>query len=176
LPIRIEHGDITELKVDVIVNAANSHLSHGAGVAGAISSAAGPGLDRESDEQVARDGPVPVGGIAVSGAYDLDARWVIHAVGPRYGLEEGSDSELLASAYRSSLEKALELGARSIAFPVISGGIFGYPMDEATQIAIDTSAPFADRIEITFVAFSVEILGHLEAALESSEASEGPLR
>lgn len=176
MAIRIRHGDITESKVDVIVNAANSHLSHGAGVAGAISSAAGPGLDRESEELVERDGPVPVGDVAVTGAYDLEARRVIHAVGPRYGMEEGSDSELLASAYRSSHEKALELGARSIAFPVISGGIFGYPMDEATKIAIDTSAPFADRLEITFVAFGVEILSHLEAALESSEASEGPLR
>ena len=173
MPIRIEHGDITESKVDVIVNAANSHLSHGAGVAGAISSAAGPGLDRESDELISRDGPVPVGGVAVTGAYALDARWVIHAVGPRYGLEEGSDSGLLASAYRSSLEKAIELGAQSIAFPVISAGIYGYPIEEATTIAVETSAPFADRLDIVFVAFDAETMGHLEAALEYSER---PLR
>ena len=160
----------------MIVNAANSHLSHGAGVAGAISSAAGPGLDRESDELISRDGPVPVGEVAVTGAYDLDARWVIHAVGPRYGLEEGSDSELLASAYKSSLDRAHELGAQSIALPVISAGIFGYPIEEATAIAISSSAPFADRLEIIFVAFDTETQARLEAALESSEASEGPLR
>ena len=112
----------------------------------------------------------------MTGAYDLNARWVIHAVGPRYRLEEGSASELLASAYKSSLDSALELGAQSIAFPVISAGIYGYPIEEATAIAINTSAPFADRIEVVFVAFDVEIMDHLEAALESSEASEGPLR
>ena len=89
-------------------------------------------------------------------------------MGPRYGDEGGREDELLASAYRSCLEKVLELGARSIAFPVISAGIFGYPIEDATRIAIESSTPFADRLDIEFIAFDDGTLSHLKSALDAS--------
>jgi len=120
-------GSIVEADVDVIVNAANSRLAHGGGVAGVISRAAGPGLDEASRAWLRREGPVPVGGVAVTAAGHLPFEAVIHAVGPRQG--EGDEEEKLTSAVASALDAADERGWRSVAFPAISAGIFGVPYD-----------------------------------------------
>jgi O-acetyl-ADP-ribose deacetylase (regulator of RNase III) len=130
--IRVIRADITTLEVDAIVNAANEHLQHGGGVALAISRAAGPELQAESNEVA----PVPTGHAKATGAYNLNAKWVIHAVGPRWFGGENQEPELLESAYRESMKRAKELGAESIAFPSISTAIFGYPIELAAPIAM----------------------------------------
>lgn len=123
-------GDITEVEADAIVNAANSYLEHGGGVAGAIVRKGGYVIQEESREWVRRHGPVPVGGVAVTGAGKLKAKYIIHAVGPRCGVEP---IEKLGEAVINSLRKAEELNLTSIAFPAISTGIFGCPYDEAAR-------------------------------------------
>ncbi len=135
-PVQIEtwRGDITTLDVDVIVNAANSQLLPGGGVCGAIHAAAGPALAEEC-RSVA---PVATGDAAATGGHDLAARWVVHAVGPIWGEASDDESaELLASAYRRSIEEADAVGATSIAFPAISTGIFGFPPQLAARTAVD---------------------------------------
>lgn len=123
-------GDITEVEADAIVNAANSYLEHGGGVAGAIVRKGGQVIQEESREWVRKHGPVPVGGVAVTSAGRLKAKYVIHAVGPRCGVEP---SEKLAEAVKNALLKAEELGLVSIALPAISTGIFGCPYDAAAE-------------------------------------------
>lgn len=127
-------GDITELDVDAIVNAANEQLAEGGGVCGAIHDAAGPELADECD----RVGPCRTGDAKATGGYELAAHWVIHAVGPRWGSGGDQKVALLASAYRRSVELADELGATSIAFPSISTGIYGFPQQLAAQTAVAT--------------------------------------
>ena len=128
-------GDITTLAVDVIVNAANSQLRPGGGVCGAIHAAAGPGLAEECRALA----PVATGDAAATGGHGLAARWVAHAVGPIWGEASDAESvELLASAYRRSIEVADGLGATSIAFPAISTGIYGFPPQLAARTAVDT--------------------------------------
>jgi O-acetyl-ADP-ribose deacetylase (regulator of RNase III) len=120
-------GDLLRQPVDAIVNAANSHLAHGGGVAGAISRAAGPELQRESDAHVRAHGPLPVGGAAATGAGALPFQAVLHAVGPQQG--EGDEESKLVSAIDSALAKAGEMGLRSVAFPAVSSGIFAVPLE-----------------------------------------------
>jgi O-acetyl-ADP-ribose deacetylase (regulator of RNase III) len=124
-------GDLTDERVDAVVNAANEHLRHGGGLAGAIVRRGGETIQWESD----RLAPVPVGGAVSTSAGDLPSRWVIHAVGPRWG--EGDEEEKLRSAVRSSLAEAHRLGARSVALPAISTGIFGYPKESGTRVLVD---------------------------------------
>ncbi len=126
--IRLIQGDITERDVDAIVNAANSHLQHGGGVAGAIVRKGGQVIQDESD----KIGFVPVGHAAITGAGKLRARYIIHAVGPRMG--EGDEGNKLKSAVLSSLQIASEKGLRSISMPAISSGIFGFPKDRCAAI------------------------------------------
>ena len=121
-------GDLTEARVDAIVNAANEQLLHGGGVAGAIARKGGPVIQEESR----RLAPVPTGGAVITSGGALEARYVIHAVGPRGGQPDAD--RLLASAVRSSLALAEERGLRSIAFPAISTGIFGYPLASCARI------------------------------------------
>jgi O-acetyl-ADP-ribose deacetylase (regulator of RNase III) len=138
--VEIHNGDITALDVDAIVNAANERLAPGGGVCGAIHSAAGPGLA----EACARLGGCPTGGARITEGYALSARHVIHAVGPVWqGGTEGED-DLLASAYRSSLDLAKRHGLASIAFPAISTGIYGYPLKRAAGIAVATVCGWLD--------------------------------
>ncbi|WP_291998628.1 ADP-ribose-binding protein [Caldivirga sp.] len=139
--VELIKGDITTLETDAIVNAANSYLEHGGGVAGAIVRRGGWEIQEESREWVRRHGPVPVGGVAVTGAGRLRAKYVIHAVGPRCGVEP---IEKLDDAVTNSLRKAEELNLVSIAFPAISTGIFGCPYEDAAVImakAIMREAP-----------------------------------
>ncbi|ACP37274.1 ADP-ribose-binding protein [Saccharolobus islandicus] len=126
LEIHLIKGDITEVEADAIVNAANSYLQHGGGVAYAIVKKGGYVIQKESDEYVEKYGPVPVGEVAVTSAGKLKSKYVIHTVGPRYGIE-GKDK--LESAIFKSLLKADELSLTSIALPAISTGIYGYPYE-----------------------------------------------
>ena len=137
--IRLVQGDITRESADAIVNAANSSLLGGGGVDGAIHRRGGPAI--LADCRKLRAGHygkgLPTGKAVATTAGDLDARWVIHTVGPRYSQEEDR-SELLASCYRESLRVADELGARTVAFPAVSAGIYGWPIDDAARIAVET--------------------------------------
>jgi O-acetyl-ADP-ribose deacetylase (regulator of RNase III) len=142
-------GDITTLRVDAIVNAANPALARGGGVCGAIFAAAGPDLDAAC----AGLGPCATGDAVATPGFRLPARFVIHAVGPVWRGGDHEEPRLLASAYRRSLEVARAIGARSLAFPAISTGIYGYPPDAAAEIAVRTLEAWAGDLEVTLVAF-----------------------
>lgn len=136
--IQIVEGDITTFTVDVIVNAANSALSGGGGVDGAIHRAAGSGLLAECRTL----GRCPMGEVRMTGAYNLPARYVIHAVGPVWQGGDYDEAELLANCYQNSLKSAVEHHLKTIAFPAISTGIYGYPLDQAASIALKTTSQF----------------------------------
>jgi len=138
--VEIVQGDLTQERVDAIVNAANSHLAHGGGVAGAIIRAGGWSIQQESDEWVRQHGPVSNSSPAYTNAGKLPARYVIHAVGPIWG--EGDEDRKLADAVRGSLRLASQLELKSIAFPAISTGIFGFPKQRAAQIFFTTLNEF----------------------------------
>ena len=133
----IQQGDITRLKVDAIVNAANTSLLGGGGVDGAIHRAAGPQLLAECRTL----GGCPTGEARITGGYNLPARHVIHTVGPVYG-GRPQDARLLAACYRNSLQLAVDNRVRTIAFPAISCGVYGYPIEDACNIAIRTCSEF----------------------------------
>jgi len=148
-------GDITEQEVDAVVNAANSSLLGGGGVDGAIHRRGGPEILAECRQlRASRYGKgLPTGQAVATTAGDLPARWVIHTVGPVWSAGEDR-SGLLASCYRESLRVADELGARTIAFPAISTGIFGWPMDDGARIAVETVAGTSTSVrEARFVLF-----------------------
>ncbi len=132
--IRVVHGDITEEPVDAIVNAANSHLAHGGGVAGAIVRRGGRVIQEESTRWVREHGPVPTGGAAITSGGRLPARYVIHAVGPRWGM--GNEESLLYQAVQSALALADEKQIRSISLPAISTGIFGFPKPLGVRVIL----------------------------------------
>jgi O-acetyl-ADP-ribose deacetylase (regulator of RNase III) len=134
--IEIYQGDLTKEPVDAIVNAANEHLMHGAGVAGAIRSAGGPVIIQESAAWVRTHGPVSHTEPAYTSAGNLPCRFVIHAVGPIWG--EGDEDRKLQEAITGSVKRAEELQAHSLAFPAISTGIFGFPVARAARIFIKT--------------------------------------
>ena len=170
MPIRLERGDITRSHADAIVNAANSHLAPGGGVSGAIHRAGGRSIAEEGAQWVREHGTVPVGGAAATTAGNLPSRYVIHAVGPIWQGGGAQETELLASAYRSSIEVADELGLTSIAFPSISTGIFGYPVEQAAPVAIAAVAGALDAArhvcEATFVLYDEETYRAYERAYE----------
>ncbi len=154
ITIEVLRGDIASQEdVEAVVNAANAQLKIGGGVAGAIHRAAGPGLTEETRQYV----PIEPGEAVVTGAHDLPNDYVVHCLGPRWGIDS-PEAELLASCYERALELADEHGVRSIAFPAISTGAFGYPFDEATEVTLETVWPMLDELEtverIRFVLYS----------------------
>lgn len=136
--LTLVEGDITNEKVDAIVNAANSMLIGGGGVDGAIHDAAGEKLDEECASIAAKIGRLPAGGAVITGGYELSAKHVIHAVGPRYTDGKHGEPAALESAYRESMKRAREAGVKTIAFPSISTGVYGYPVRDAAVIAVRT--------------------------------------
>jgi len=136
--IDIVEGDITKQEVDAIVNAANTSLLGGGGVDGAIHRAAGP----ELLEETRKIGGCPTGEARVSKGYFLPAKWVIHTVGPVWTGGKKNEESLLSSCYRNSLKAAQELGIKSIAFPSISTGVYGFPLERATEIALEETKKF----------------------------------
>lgn len=164
--MEIYNGDITRLEVDTIVNAANSTLLGGGGVDGAIHRAAGPELLEECRQL---DG-CPTGEARLTKGYRLPAKWVIHAVGPVWNGGQGKEAEKLASAYRSSLEIARNHRMKSIAFPNISTGVYGYPKEQAAIVAIRTVRKFLAENEwpekVIFAIFDQENLTIYREILE----------
>lgn len=160
------HTDITTLSVDALVNAANASLLGGGGVDGAIHRAAGPGLVAECRLL----GGCATGDAKATAGHGLPARWVIHTVGPVWRGGDEGEADLLASCYRRSLEVADELGARTVAFPAISTGVYGYPRDAAAAIAVTTlraTAPTSVE-EVTLVAFDAATLAVYERLLPTN--------
>ncbi|KOU55039.1 macro domain-containing protein [Streptomyces sp. MMG1533] len=153
--ITLVQGDITRQRADAIVNAANSSLLGGSGVDGAIHRRGGPAILEDCRRlRASQYGKgLPTGQAVATTAGGLDARWVIHTVGPVYSASEDR-SGLLASCYRESLRVADGLGARTVAFPAVSAGIYGWPMDDAARIAIETVRETETSVEdVTFVLF-----------------------
>ncbi|RRD63767.1 O-acetyl-ADP-ribose deacetylase [Fretibacterium sp. OH1220_COT-178] len=165
--IKVVRGDITKEVVDAIVNAANESLLGGGGVDGAIHRAAGPELLAECRSLKG----CRTGDAKTTKGYRLPARWVVHTVGPVWNGGEWGEPELLASAYRRSLEETLKVGARTVAFPAISTGVYGYPKDAAARIALRTIAEFltgCDAIrEVRLVCFGEDSAEAHRAALEA---------
>jgi O-acetyl-ADP-ribose deacetylase (regulator of RNase III) len=172
--IELVQGDITNERTDAIVNAANSSLMGGGGVDGAIHRAGGPAILEECKKVRATEWPdgLPTGEAVATTAGDLPATWVIHTVGPVYA--KGEDrSHLLASCHTKSLEVASEVGAKTIAFPAISTGVYGYPVEEAAGIAIRSVSQAQTGIEhARFVLFGDAAFGAFSRALEELEAIE----
>ncbi len=166
--IEVVVADITTLKVDAIVNAANRTLLGGGGVDGAIHRAAGPGLLAECKTL----GGCETGAAKVTGGYDLPARYVIHTVGPVWGGDPEAKDRLLAACYGNALDAAAGLGCRTVAFPAISTGIYGYPADRAARIAVRTLraglADLEDPPRVLLVAFDAAAAQTLRGALEDS--------
>lgn len=167
MKLTVVRGDITTIRADVIVNAANSGLLGGGGVDGAIHRAGGPAIlaaCRELRDTTLPDG-LPAGQAVATTAGELPATWVIHTVGPVYSSEEDR-SDTLASAYRESISVAESLGATSISFPAISAGVYGWPMGDATRIAVEAVASTGTDLAVTFVGFNQEAERGFLAALD----------
>ena len=151
--VEIVEGDITKQKVDAIVNAANTSLLGGGGVDGAIHRAAGP----ELLEECKKLGGCPTGGAKITKGYRLPAKYVIHAVGPVYRDGKHGEPELLASCYQNCFKLAVENGIKTIAFPAISTGAYGYPLEDATRIAMKETKQFLESNQsvekVVFVCF-----------------------
>jgi len=148
--VRVTRGDITGLRVDAIVNAANETLLGGGGVDGAIHRAGGPSIMKECREI----GHCPTGQAVVTGGGNLKAGYVIHTVGPVYSGGNRGEADLLKSAYLESLKKVTQKGLRSVSFPAISAGVYGYPLGEAASIALETAIDYVrDHEEIELVRF-----------------------
>jgi O-acetyl-ADP-ribose deacetylase (regulator of RNase III) len=168
--LRLLTGDITRVPADAIVNAANAALAGGGGVDGAVHRAGGPAIMQELDRIRERIGRCETGSAVATTAGNLPARWVFHAVGPVYRDGKNGEAELLASAYRACLQLAGERGARSITFPSISTGAFGYPLEEAAAIALKTVREHLQLAntavqEVTFVLFDRRTYDAYERAM-----------
>jgi len=171
--IELVQGDITQQEVDAIVNAANSQLAGGGGVDGAIHRAAGPVLMEQTRQRYPEG--CATGSAVVTDAGNLNAKYVFHAVGPRWRGGLHDEPELLRSAYRRCLELAVENGCASIAFPAISTGVYGYPLDRAAEDALQTVREFLEQHQgpqlVRFVLFGEGAYGAFSRVLE--EMTEG---
>lgn len=173
--IKIVGGDLLTQDVDMIVNAANTHLIHGAGVAGVIARAAGPAMQAESNKKR----PIPTGGAIVTTAGELPFKGVVHAVGPVWGGGEFQEDVLLRFAHKSAVIQAARAGAHKLAFPAISCGIFGFPVERAAPIAVkavrdsmdmvNAAAPHKPDVitEVRFVLAHPEHLSAYQAAWDA---------
>ena len=173
--LQLHQGDITKFQADAIVNAANSTLLGGGGVDGAIHRAGGPEILAACREIRARQGKCRTGEAVITTAGKLPAKYVIHTVGPVYQDGQSGEASQLASCYRNSLELALANGCKSIAFPGISTGVYGYLKRPAAEVAVDTATAFgnyanADDLTVTFVCFDAESYRIYEALLNDLRA------
>lgn len=171
--IRLINGDITEQEVDAVVNAANSSLVGGGGVDGAIRSAGGPEIEAACETLREEKGRLPTGEAVATTAGNLPAESVIHTVGPRWKGGDQNEPTLLGNAYRNSLQVAADNGLRTVAFPSISTGAYGYPINRAADVAFETIAEFlfeeghtGEIDEIRFVLFSDRDLETYQDAAE----------
>jgi O-acetyl-ADP-ribose deacetylase (regulator of RNase III) len=177
--LKLTTGDITRVPADAIVNAANSALAGGGGVDGAIHRAGGPSIMAELDQIRPRIGRCPTGSAVATAAGALPARHVFHAVGPVYRDGQHGEPELLASCYRKCFELAAEHGARTVSFPAISTGVYGYPLREAAAIAVSEAARQLEHAEgaveeVIFVLFdrsAYDVFAQALAALLASGLS-----
>ena len=170
--VRLVQGDITRIEADAIVNAANRALAGGSGVDGAIHRVGGPAVMADLAKRYGRSRHCPTGSAVVSASGDLPARIVIHAVGPVWRGGASGEADLLASAYRTSLDLAAQEGCRTVAFPSISTGAYGYPVDLAARVALQTVdrwiADHPDVLDsVTFVLFSAATLVAFEQASQA---------
>lgn len=168
--LNLVQGDITKQEVEAVVNAANTGLRGGSGVDGAIHRAGGPAIMEECRQIREKQGGCPVGQAVITTGGDLPARYVIHTVGPVWNGGNNKEDELLASAYRSSLELAKEKGIETLAFPSISTGAYRFPLERAAKIALSTVKKFLTENagvfrEVRFVLFSQDILEVYEHCL-----------
>ncbi|WP_276496858.1 O-acetyl-ADP-ribose deacetylase [Pontibacter litorisediminis] len=159
--VEVQQGDITKVQVDAVVNAANNSLLGGGGVDGAIHRAGGPAILEECKQIRARQGGCPTGEAVITTAGNLPATYVIHTVGPVWNGGGKGEPELLANCYRNSLKLAEENGVKSIAFPNISTGVYGYPKDKAAKVAVEAVKSYLQEHEtsikqVVFVCFDEE--------------------
>jgi O-acetyl-ADP-ribose deacetylase (regulator of RNase III) len=176
--LRITQGDITQQSTDAIVNAANPSLMGGGGVDGAIHRAGGPAILQECKKIVARQGRLPAGKAVITTGGNLKAKYVIHTVGPIWHGGNKGEPELLASAYRESLKVAAENNLNSVSFPSISTGAYGYPIDQATKVALNAAITFLSESdtslrEVVFVLFDSRTLGAYSSALREMAEERG---
>jgi putative ATPase len=177
--IQVCHGDLTQEHVDAIVNAANSRLAHGGGVAGAILRRGGKIIQQESDDWVRQHGPVPTGKVAVTTGGSLPCRYVIHAVGPVWRGGKQDEDDLLRQACWKSLESASQLGLASIALPAISSGIFGFPKERCALILIQAALDFCQQYphsplrEIRFTNIDLPTVNVFKAELSRALGAAG---
>lgn len=163
-------GDLTRQEVDAVVNAANPHLKHGGGLAAALVRAGGRAIQDESDAWVDEHGPLTEGVAATTGAGDLPARFVIHTAGPVYNPGSDRNAPLLRSAVEAALDAAVEAGARSLALPIISAGVYGYPQDRAAEVLASTVVAFLEEHpdsfdEVRLVGYDQQAADDLSTAL-----------
>lgn len=175
--LKVTTGDITAMEVDAVVNAANSSLLGGGGVDGAIHKAGGPAILSECRDIRAHRYPdgLPPGRAVLSSAGEMPSKWVIHTVGPIWHGGKSKEREILADAYRNSLQLASEAGVKTIAFPAISTGIYGFPKQIAAVIAVETITEFLKKNslprEVTLVFFSEKDLDSFTAAVDKRRMS-----
>jgi O-acetyl-ADP-ribose deacetylase len=181
--LRLVVGDITKIRVDAIVNAANSRLAGGGGVDGAIHRVGGPAIMRDLDVIREGKGGCPTGSAVATGAGSLPAKHVFHAVGPVYRDGRHREAELLANCYRTCLDLAEQHGVRSISFPAISTGAYGYPLEEAARIALETiaarlredSCPVKNVLFVLFDQGTYNVYAQIAGdRLTSSKTAESP--
>lgn len=169
-------GDITEVSVDAVVNAANSSLTNGSGVNGAIHRKGGPVILEECRKIIARQGGCPTGQAVITQAGNLPAKWVIHTVGPVWQGGNGGESGLLASCYQNVLKLAHESGCKTIAFPNISTGVYGFPKKEAAEIAVRTVYDFLSHAgeikKVLFVCFDSENEFYIREQVDKLQAQK----
>lgn len=156
MTLRVVTADLTAFDADVVVNAANSQLQHGGGLAGALSRAGGPEIQAESDAWVAEHGPLDADLAAVTSAGALPARHLVHVAGPIYDAVSDANEDLLRRATAAALRAAAELDAQKVALPALSAGIYGYPLEEATTVIaseVCRTAPELGLVEVVLVGF-----------------------